>query len=141
MNLDEITPVIRSYHAHFVHGNAYRLERRALQDFVLRREWKLYLHNDSIVLATPDDEGYLAGFKSDKKYRMRQNVVFEIGMLFFALERNITAIIVKEADKIDIPSDIAGIKRIQYKEHISEVEKVITKELEAARYQKRKTDV
>jgi len=97
--------------------------------------------NYGIVLATPDDEGYLAGFESDKKYRMRQNVVFEIGMLFFALGRNRTAIIVKEADKIDIPSDIAGIKRIQYKEHISEVEKVITKELEAAGYQKRKTDV
>lgn len=38
MNLDEITPVIRSYHAHFAHGNAYRLEKRVLQDFVLRRE-------------------------------------------------------------------------------------------------------
>ena len=37
-DVDEITPVIRSYHAHFAHGNAYRLEKRLLQDFVLRRE-------------------------------------------------------------------------------------------------------
>ena len=93
--------------------------------------------NYGIVLATPDDVGYLDGYEKVKKYRMRQNVVFEIGMLFFALGRNRTALIIKEADKIDIPSDIDGIKRLQYKEHISEIEEAISKELDYAGYKKR----
>ena len=93
--------------------------------------------NYGIVLSTPDDEGFLAGCEKEKKYRMRQNVVFEIGMLFFALGRNRTALIVKCADKIEIPSDIAGVKRLQYGEYMSEIETTISKELETAGYNRR----
>ncbi|SRR6266852_3176312 len=39
------------------------------------------------VLLTPDDEGHLAGKPEDKKYRARQNVVLELGMVLARLGR------------------------------------------------------
>jgi len=34
------------------------------------------------VLLTPDDEGHVAGSEKEKKYRARQNVVLELGMVY-----------------------------------------------------------
>jgi predicted nucleotide-binding protein len=93
--------------------------------------------NYGIILATPDDVGYLNGYPQNMKMRMRQNVVFEIGMLFANLGRRKTMLIMRNADQIEIPSDIEGINRTEFKEHISEISERIIQELESVGYEKR----
>ncbi|MDQ2842207.1 MAG: nucleotide-binding protein [Acidobacteriota bacterium] len=44
------------------------------------------------ALPTPDDEGHKAGKSEDKKYRARQNVVLELGMVLTRLGRKRVAI-------------------------------------------------
>jgi predicted nucleotide-binding protein len=41
------------------------------------------------VLLTPDDEGHIAGEAKDNKYRARQNVVLELGMVLARLGINV----------------------------------------------------
>ena len=59
------------------------------------------------VLLTPDDEGHLAGKLEEKKYRARQNVVLELGMVLARLGRRRVAILHKQS--IELPSDIDGL--------------------------------
>ncbi len=72
------------------------------------------------VLITPDDEGYLAGAESEKKYRARQNVVMELGMVLAGLGRKRVAILIKST--VEHPSDIAGLIYISFQEHVFEVQ-------------------
>lgn len=90
----------------------------------------------SIVLATPDDVGYKKGFESQKKYRARQNVVFELGMLFAKLGRNNVSVLVKNTDDLEMekPSDINGVIYLDYKNSVSEKAEIIKRSLRKAGY-------
>ena len=72
-----------------------------------------------IVLLTPDDEGYKANEPNRKRYRARQNVILEMGMLFAAIRRKNVALLIK--GNVEIPSDIEGIHYHGFKEHIDEI--------------------
>jgi predicted nucleotide-binding protein len=85
------------------------------------------------VLLTPDDEGYKAGKAEDKKYRARQNVVLELGMVLARLGRRRVAILHKQS--IELPSDIAGLLYIPYTERVDEVKNRLFNELREAGYQ------
>jgi len=73
-----------------------------------------------IELMTPDDVGYA---KKDgpgrAEPRARQNVILETGMLLASLTRQRMAIIVK--GHLEIPSDLEGIIRFGYNDHIREI--------------------
>ena len=87
-----------------------------------------------IVLATPDDEGYKAGREGEKKYRARQNVVLELGVLLAKLGRKRVAIIFKEYGEnkdmsFEKPSDIHGLVYIRYENSMDDVKIPLAKEL------------
>ncbi len=84
------------------------------------------------VLLTPDDEGHIAGEAKDKKYRARQNVVLELGMVLARLGRRRVAILHKAS--VELPSDIAGLIYISYKERVDEAKMKLYQELKAAGY-------
>ncbi len=84
------------------------------------------------VLLTPDDEGHKAGFPEQKKYRARQNVVLELGMVLARLGRRRVAILHKES--VEVPSDIAGLIYIPFKERPDEVKSKLFQELKNAGY-------
>ena len=82
------------------------------------------------VLLTPDDEGHKAGIPEEKKYRARQNVVLELGMVLARLGRRKVAILHKES--VDLPSDIAGLIYMPFTERVDEVKGRLLQELRAA---------
>lgn len=82
------------------------------------------------VLLTPDDEGHKAGEPGLKKYRARQNVVLELGMVLAKLGRKRVAILRKKT--VEQPSDIDGLLYIPFEERLEEIKIAILKELQAA---------
>jgi predicted nucleotide-binding protein len=73
-----------------------------------------------IVLMTPDDYGYpKAKGEEDRQPRARQNVVLEMGMVFASLGRDRMVILKKGA--LEIPSDIDGVLRLEFNDHVKEV--------------------
>jgi predicted nucleotide-binding protein len=84
------------------------------------------------VLLTPDDEGHIANLEKEKKYRARQNVVLELGMVLARLGRRRVAILHKAS--VELPSDIAGLIYISYKERVDEAKMKLYQELKAAGY-------
>lgn len=73
-----------------------------------------------IVLLTPDDMGYARKDGPDKaEPRARQNVVLETGMLLSSLTRSRMALVVR--GHLELPSDLEGIIRLGYNEHIREI--------------------
>lgn len=82
------------------------------------------------VLVTPDDEGYLVGSPDQKKYRARQNVVMELGMVLARLGRKRVAILIKKT--VEHPSDIAGLIYLPFDEKVGELEKQLYQELKTA---------
>jgi predicted nucleotide-binding protein len=87
------------------------------------------------VLLTPDDEGYKAGRTEEKKYRARQNVVLELGMVLGRLGRRRVAILHKRS--VELPSDIDGLIYIAFQERLDEVKVQLFRELESAGYRPR----
>lgn len=87
------------------------------------------------VLLTPDDEGYKAGRSEEKKYRARQNVVLELGMVLSKLGRRRVAIIHKQS--VEQPSDIAGLIYIPFNERVDEVKALLFRELQNAGFNPR----
>jgi len=89
-----------------------------------------------IVLATPDDIGFEKNHPEHPKYRARQNVVLELGMLLSKLGRKKVMLLTKTTKdyEFECPSDIDGVLYKEYKEHISEVEIKIIRELQSAGY-------
>jgi predicted nucleotide-binding protein len=79
------------------------------------------------VLLTPDDEGHKAGMTEEKKYRARQNVVLETGMVLARLGRKRVAILHKHS--VELPSDIAGLLYIPFVERVDEVKARLFNEL------------
>ncbi|MEI3535419.1 MAG: nucleotide-binding protein [Bacilli bacterium] len=61
-----------------------------------------------IVIYTKCDEGYEVGHEIEKKFRARQNVVFEHGYLMAKLGRDHVCAILED-DTIETPGDISGI--------------------------------
>jgi len=82
------------------------------------------------VLVTPDDEGHKAGETDKKKYRARQNVVLELGMVLARLGRKRVAILRKKT--VEQPSDIDGLIYIPFDEKINEIHMKLVQELQAA---------
>ncbi len=81
-----------------------------------------------IVLMTPDDMGYAISHGPEKiEARARQNVILETGMLLSSLTRERMALIVK--GHVEIPSDIDGIIRFHYNDHIREIVPKLCKRL------------
>lgn len=84
------------------------------------------------VLLTPDDEGHKAGRLEEKKYRARQNVVLELGMVLARIGRKRVAILHKES--VELPSDIHGLLYIPFQERIDEAKVKLYTELREAGY-------
>ncbi|MDT0212570.1 nucleotide-binding protein [Rothia sp. ARF10] len=82
------------------------------------------------VLLTPDDEGHRAGELDEKKYRARQNVILELGMVLARLGRSRVAILYKES--VERPSDIDGLLYLPFKERVDEVKGLLFRELKEA---------
>jgi predicted nucleotide-binding protein len=84
------------------------------------------------VLLTPDDEGHEAGKAGQKKYRARQNVILELGMVLARLGRRRVLILIKES--VEQPSDIAGLIYRRFKERVDELKGTLFKDLQEAGY-------
>ena len=84
------------------------------------------------VLLTPDDEGHKAGKAEDRKYRARQNVILELGMVLAKLGRRRVLILIKES--VEQPSDIAGLIYRPFKERVDELKGTLFKDLQEAEY-------
>lgn len=89
----------------------------------------------AIVLATPDDEGHRANHPDEKAFRARQNVVLELGMLLARLGRKNVAILMKQQDTMENPSDIHGLMYIPFKDSLqNDAGKQLAKEMNARGY-------
>lgn len=82
-----------------------------------------------IVLATPDDMGYPKGKEGEKKCRVRQNVVLELGMLLSRLGRSRVAILLKNTEDMEKPSDIHGLIYIPFTSDVKETTVDLAKEM------------
>lgn len=71
-----------------------------------------------IVLATADDEGYRKGNPDEKKFRCRQNVVLELGMLMAKLGRDRISILLQHHEDLERPSDIDGLGYIPFEDEL-----------------------
>jgi predicted nucleotide-binding protein len=72
-----------------------------------------------IVLATPDDMGYLKEEgPADAKARARQNVIMEMGMLLASLTRKNCAIL--QRGFVELPSNMGGVITIPFNTHVRE---------------------
>jgi predicted nucleotide-binding protein len=72
----------------------------------------------AIILATADDEGHRKGHPDEKAFRVRQNVVLELGMLLVLLGRKGVAILLQQIANMERPSDIQGLLYIPFKDDI-----------------------
>ena len=89
----------------------------------------------AVVLATPDDVGYRAGHEDEKAYRARQNVVMELGMMLTLLGRKNVAILMKQQDNMERPSDIQGLLYIPFKDSVQkDAGTLLAKEMAAQGY-------
>lgn len=87
-----------------------------------------------IVLATPDDVGYLkAEGPEDAKPRARQNVVMEMGMLLASLTRKRCAILQKGF--VELPSNMGGVITIPFNEHVKEAVPKLVQRLQEAGFE------
>ena len=88
-----------------------------------------------IVLATPDDIGYARGREDEKRYRVRQNVNLELGMLLAKVGRSKVAILLSQAEEMEKPSDIDGLIYIPFKNNVEEGNVLLAKELQKNGYE------
>ncbi len=88
-----------------------------------------------IVLATPDDIGYSKGKEECKKYRVRQNVILELGMLLSKVGRSKVAILLSQAEEMEKPSDIEGLIYIPFTNNVEEAKVSLAKELQRNGYE------
>jgi predicted nucleotide-binding protein len=89
----------------------------------------------AVVLATPDDVGYPKTKDDQKAFRARQNVVLELGMVLAHLGRSQVAILIKDQETMERPSDIQGLIYIPFKGDIAkEAGLLLAKEMVAQGY-------
>lgn len=86
--------------------------------------------NFGIVFATPDDIGYPKNDDTQKRYRVRQNVVLELGMLLSRIGRDKVAILLSQAEDMERPSDIDGLLYIPFKDNVEEAKLSLAKEMQ-----------
>lgn len=84
----------------------------------------------AVVLATPDDEGYARGKADERKFRARQNVVFEFGLLLAKLGRSRVAILLKHQDQMERPSDVQGLIYLPFTDSVDETKVLLAKEMD-----------
>lgn len=87
-----------------------------------------------IVLATPDDIGYAKDDEAKKRYRVRQNVVLELGILLAKLGRPKVAILLSLAEDMEKPSDIDGLIYIPFTANVEETKLSLAKEMQENGY-------
>jgi len=87
--------------------------------------------NFAVVLATPDDEGHRRDHPEEKAFRVRQNVVLELGMMLSVLGRAKVAIVLKADVNMERPSDIHGLIYVPFKDDVREAALVLAKEINA----------
>jgi predicted nucleotide-binding protein len=85
----------------------------------------------AVVLATPDDEGHRKEHPEEKAFRARQNVVLELGMMLTKLGRDRVAVLMKQQENMERPSDIQGLLYIPYKDSVGEAALLLAKEIDA----------
>jgi len=83
----------------------------------------------AVVLATPDDEGNIVGKQDERKLRARQNVVLELGLLLSKLGRPKVAILLKNQEKMERPSDIQGLIYLPFSDDVAETKVQLAKEM------------
>ena len=83
----------------------------------------------AVVLATPDDIGYRAGDEAKPRYRARQNVILELGLLLAKLGRAKVAILLKDQEDMEKPSDIEGLIYFSFASNVEEVKTNLFKEM------------
>lgn len=85
----------------------------------------------AVVLATPDDEGHPKDKPTEKKFRARQNVVLELGMMLRGLGRKKVAILLQQLDDgvMEKPSDIDGLIYIPFTDAVDDARVQLAKEL------------
>lgn len=83
----------------------------------------------AVVLATPDDEGRRAGHNDESAFRVRQNVILELGMMLAILGRPKVAILLRDQQKMERPSDIQGLIYIPFKDDVHEAALLLAKEM------------
>ena len=89
----------------------------------------------AVILATPDDKGHRAQHPDESAYRARQNVVLELGMLLSKLGRKRVAILLKQQENMERPSDIQGLIYIPFKDDLAkEAGLILAKEMCAQGY-------
>jgi predicted nucleotide-binding protein len=89
----------------------------------------------AVVLATPDDVGYRKDHPDEKTFRARQNVVLELGILLTKLGREKVAILLKDQETMERPSDIQGLIYIPFKEDLQkEAGTLLAKEMAVQGY-------
>jgi predicted nucleotide-binding protein len=86
----------------------------------------------AVVLATPDDEGHRAGRSHEKLFRVRQNVVLELGMMLAHLGRSKVAILMKDSEDavLERPSDINGLLYIRFTDAVDEAKVSLAQEMD-----------
>jgi predicted nucleotide-binding protein len=99
-----------------------KLERYLVEDGEVRY---------AVVLATPDDEGHPRSKPDEKRFRARQNVVLELGVLLSRLGRKRVAILLKDQANMERPSDIQGLVYIPFPEHVEDAKVTLAKEMKA----------
>ena len=65
----------------------------------------------AVVLLTPDDK---ITSRSKRSFSPRDNVVFELGLAIGAIGRSRTVILLPRGEKLKLPSDLLGVKPIDY---------------------------
>lgn len=84
-----------------------------------------------IVLWTPDDETPRNNPNEDTKFRARQNVVFETGLLIGFLGRKKVCLMCKSPETLELPSDL-GMRYIDFETFTNDVKLQLYKEMVSA---------
>ncbi|MBI5684467.1 MAG: nucleotide-binding protein [Verrucomicrobia bacterium] len=83
----------------------------------------------AVVVWSPDDFGGLARAPRSNESRVRQNVLFELGYFYGALRRRSGRVVVLESGETEIPSDLAGIARLDATKPLDDIAAELRNEL------------
>ena len=84
----------------------------------------------AVILATPDDLGYRKDHEDERKFRARQNVILELGLLLGKLGRAKVGIFIKNQEQMERPSDIQGLIYLPFVNDVEEAKLTLAKEME-----------
>jgi predicted nucleotide-binding protein len=75
----------------------------------------------AVIVWSPDDLGGLIATSKKPQQRARQNVVFEAGYFYGALRRRSGQVAIIEFGNSELPSDLAGVVRIDGARQINKI--------------------